>query len=340
MFVPQQYLAWAGAYYGRARYDLASSGFPDQPQDWLTEPLLANDYGATGRLVQHLGELYNLPSSEITLTLGTSQALFAALAALVEPGARVLVEKPSYEPLWAIPQALGAEVVFFERFEPLDDLPAAKVLVVTNPHNPTGAVWSDAQLTELAEKCQRQGTVLLIDEVYRDFQDLTPTTTRKLHPNIVAVSSLTKVYGLGWARVGWLFAPAELTQRAWGILKYLSGNNPPLCAALGLQALAKREAFWQQSHQRATENLKIVGAWLSQQPHLRWQAPPYGLFGFVWHRSGEDLRPRIEAGCREQEVLVVPGSFFGDPRGFRLAWSQPADQVRAGLDQLTQVMRA
>ncbi|WP_281067923.1 aminotransferase class I/II-fold pyridoxal phosphate-dependent enzyme [Anthocerotibacter panamensis] len=155
---------------------------------------------------------------------------------------------------------------------------------------------------------------------------------------MLTVNSLTKVYGLSWARCGWVFAPPAVTRAIGHVLLTTAGSAPPSSAALGLAAFAAHEQLWQRSHQWATTNFQRVKQWLDAQPHLYWQAPPHGLFGFVWHRSGENLRSRIEQGCADRGVLVVPGQFFGAPTGFRLAWSCHETLLETGLQQLEAVM--
>ncbi len=340
MFTPDGYLTWISRVYPQIRYDLATSGMASPGMSWIKEILPLDDFGSNVRFQEALAQSYALDPQGIVLTLGTSQALFAVLAALLGPGDRVLVEHPVYEPLWSIPQALGAEVTFFQRstgFEALDPQ-GYKVVVVSDPHNPTGHVLAAPQLQDLGERCQQAGAWLLIDEVYRDFLAPTLTTARKLHPQILTVSSLTKVYGLGWIRAGWIFAPVAVSTRSQGILRSLTGNNPPATAALAYAAWQQRELFWQLSHQRAMLNRRIVEQWLLTQPQLSWDPPPAGLFGFIRHSSGADLRPRIEEGLRDHGVLVIPGSFFGDPTGFRLGWSCDSDQLWAGLERLAKVL--
>ncbi len=347
IFAPQQYLAWANQYYGQVRFDLATSGLPDPAPDWLTQQPVLDDYQISQQFTEKLASLYDLNPAEIVLTLGTSQALFVAMAAVLSPGERVLVEYPTYEPLWAIPATLGCTVQFFARHQDggLDweamttELKlGAKLVVLTNPHNPFGLTLPDQLIVELAGLCERYGAWLLVDEVYRDFAEWRLTTSRQLHPNILAISSLTKVYGLSWLRCGWLLAPEAVSTRGKSVVRYVSGNNPPVAHALGRIAFEQRSLLWQHSQTRAKTNFPLVTAWLKTQPNLTWTAPASGLFGFVRHRSGHDLRPLIEAGLQQQGVLVAPGSFFGDASGFRLSWGIKPEQLPDALERLDKVV--
>ncbi|WP_287130127.1 pyridoxal phosphate-dependent aminotransferase [Candidatus Cyanaurora vandensis] len=345
MFAPQQYLTWLIPYYGRIRYDLATSSAASPDLARLLPLPALDDYNALNTLKETLAHHYALPTTDVQLTLGTSQALFITLAHLLKPGDRVLVEHPTYEPLWAVPQALGARVEFLQRGNDWD-LTAkqlapwtgqgVRALVLSDPHNPSGAVLTTAQILELARWCEAEGAWLVVDEVYQDFLSPQLTTHRHLHPRIIALSSLTKVYGLGALRCGWLFAPPEIVQGTEAVLRYLNGSNPPACAALGLAALAHREYFWQLSQTRARTNFQLVEQWLAQQPNLTWQAPKQGVFGFV--RAERDLRPVLEQGCADHGVLAVPGVFFGEPHGFRLSWGADPEVVQTGLQLLSQVL--
>lgn len=345
MFKQQQYLTWLIPYYGRIQFDLATSSAPNPGLRCLEPFPPLDDYGAAPRLRADLAQRYHLPLEEVQLTLGTSQGLFATLAYVLKPGDRVLVECPTYEPLWSIPEVLGAQVDFLPRSADgsIDLTPwsgqGIKVVLLANPHNPSGVVLPMAHLLRLAEWCAQEGAWLLIDEVYVDFGQPELVTHRHLHPRIITVSSLTKVYGLGALRCGWVLAPPQIAQGVEDVTRYLNGSNPPGCAALGLAALAHRDWFWQLSQERARVNFPLVADWVSQQPALTWEAPSQGLFGFVRHQEAVDLRALIERGCEELGVLVVPGEFFGAPDGFRISWGAEPGIVAAGLERLSVLFR-
>jgi aspartate/methionine/tyrosine aminotransferase len=215
---------------------------------------------------------------------------------------------------------------------------------VTSLHNPTGVRASDEAIRQAARVAEAGGARLLVDEVYAPFDALVDAagvfrgSARKLAPNVVAVSSLTKCYGLGPQRIGWLLGPADAIAQAEHTVTATCGSLPLSHAHLGVHAFSR--VAWLAERARAVLDGKRerVAAWVRAQGWA-WSAPSEGLFGFVRIPGAGDLTPAIEAAAREREVLVAAGSFFGVADGFRLAWSAPHDRLDEGLSRLAEALR-
>lgn len=337
MFAPTRYIVWAIEHYGRVAYDLAASGIP---------LVNADDFGATPDLFDPKGyealrgsiAKYNdLPEAEVVAALGTTQALFLAYGSVLVPGDDVLVEHPGYEPLTRTAEGLGATVRTFERrredgyrVDP-DRVAAAmtprtRLVVVTDHHNPTGVRVGTEAILEIARIAEAQGAYVLVDEVYAPFEALPDDgvfrhSARKLAPNILAIGSLTKCYGLGMFRVGWLLGPAGVVARAADAQVAASGHLPLAHACLGAAAFAAVPRLAARAKRLTDGKRAMAEAWVAKHPQLRWSAPASGLFGFVTVDGAGDLRPTIEACLDKNGVLVGPGTFFGAPDGFRLSWA-------------------
>jgi aspartate/methionine/tyrosine aminotransferase len=170
-------------------------------------------------LLEAVAARYQVAPDQVATAIGTSGANFLACLALLTAGDEVLVETPAYDPLLAAPRTLGARVNRFERR--IEDRfavdPAAvkaaltastRLVILTHPHNPTGGLTSDEALTEIARLADRQGALVLVDEVYLDAAKgcgARPAT--HLAGNIISTNSLTKSYGLAPLRCGWAIAP-------------------------------------------------------------------------------------------------------------------------------------
>ncbi|HET9233050.1 MAG TPA: pyridoxal phosphate-dependent aminotransferase, partial [Candidatus Eisenbacteria bacterium] len=223
-----EYLAWArDAQRAPRRVSLLLSGC-DTPLDRI--PFRTEDLRSAvppayedSRLLEGLAARYGVSADEVFPCLGTSQALFLALAGLLSPGDGVLIEHPGYESLRRVSEALGAQVRTFTRRHESDFAiqpdrvleawqPDVRVVALTDLHNPTGCMAGDQGLARLAEALRERGTMLLVDEVYRDFRPGALGTARTLGENVVILSSFTKVYGLGNLRAGWILGPRELVQ--------------------------------------------------------------------------------------------------------------------------------
>ena len=352
MFAPTRYLAWAMQFYGKVPYDLASSGIPLVKWAELgVETPDIDDLGAFQALKSAIATYNDVSPREVTPALGTSQAVFLAYAAMLSPGDELLVEHPGYEPLTRAAEGLGATVRTFERraedgFRVVPERVAAamgprtRAIVVTTLHNPTGVALDDETVRELAAIADARGAYVLVDEVYAPFDDLPESgvftrSARKLAKNVVAVSSLTKCYGLGMYRIGWVLGPEEIIQRAEAAAVATFGHMPLAHASYGVAAFGVIGPLAKRAKALLTGKRAIAERWVASLPNATWSAPRAGLFGLVTLPGRGDLLPRIEARAREAGVLVGAGSFFGAPESFRLSWATcDAERFDEGLRRL------
>ena len=354
-YAPTRYLAWARQFYGQIPYDLATSGVPIVTHAELGAPDDPVDPKAFARLRAAIARYNDVPEADTIAALGTSHALWLAYATLLSPGDDVLVEDPAYEPLLRSAEGLGARAVRFARPEAegfaLDPAKVERALTtrtrivsVTNHHNPSGLRADDERLRAIARVCAARGAILLVDEVYAPFDALVDASgvfrgsARKLGPNVVAVASLTKCYGLGPHRIGWMLGPPDVIARADDVLTATVGVLPTPHASFGAHAFAHIDSLATRARDRLRGRRERVATWMSARPDLRWSAPPDGTFGFATSTRAGDLLPLLEAGARDLGVLVAAGTFFGMPNGFRLSWATLAgaelDEALARLGTL------
>jgi aspartate/methionine/tyrosine aminotransferase len=223
-----------------------------------------------------------------------------------------------------------------------------RVVSVTNRHNPTGMRMSDDVVREVARVAAKGGAYLVVDEVYAPFDAFVddrgqfPGSARHIAPNVVAVSSLTKCYGLGAHRIGWLLAPAEIAARARDVVTACHGALPLAHAHLGVHAFARVHFLAARARSILRGKREYVAAWVNSMAEsgLAWSGPAEGLFGLVTVPGDVDLTPVIEAAARDRDVLVAAGAFFGVPNGFRVAWSSPIEALDEGLGRFGEVLKA
>lgn len=369
MFARSVYLEWARRLYGRVKCDLASSGIPTASQGEIGVPSERelDDPAAWAQLPSAIARYHDVPDDEVVPALGTTHALWLAYSSLASPGDEVLLESPGYEPVSNIATALGLRVRFFERpasqgfaIDPARVraamTPATRVVVVTNLHNPSGVRTSDATLREVAQIADERGAALLVDEVYAPFDALVDAggvfrgTARKLGPNVVVVSSLTKCYGLAPHRIGWMIAAPAAASRGRDAITATINMLPLSHAHVALRAFARIGPLADRARTLTEGKRERVGAWVAAQG-LTWSGPREGLFGFVHlpgstqsQGRGTDAAPtltaRVEALANERGVLVAPGEFFGVAQGFRISWSAPPAVLEEGLARLGEALPA
>jgi len=197
---------------------------------------------------------------QVLVTNGSAEANYVAALRVIEPGDQVAMLLPNYLQLWGHVQNLGAQVRPFRLHEdrgwapdPAEIrsaiAPGTKLVVVTNPHNPTGHILADAMRRAIIERTAEVGAWLLADEVYMGAERDGKTTASfwGSYDRLICVAGLSKAYGLPGLRIGWLVGPAPIVADAWARHDYTtigpSGASDHL-ATLALQpAVRERGAL-------------------------------------------------------------------------------------------------
>src|SRR4051812_38025682 len=191
------------------------------------------------------------PDTQVQVTFGATEAIAAALLALVRPGDEVAMLDPSYDSYGAIVALAGGTAVPIPlappdwRITSVEQIgPRTRVLLLNTPHNPTGHVLDERELALLAGACREHGVTLVTDEGYEhlvyDGEHVPPQTLPGMAERTLAISSLGKTHSVtGW-KIGWATGPAELVAAVRGVKQFLSfaGGTPLQHAA----AVALNEA--------------------------------------------------------------------------------------------------
>lgn len=348
------YITWAKSRAG-VRYDLARSGVPLCDLARLgarLDELLTQDAHEDGwpPLIEAIAQRYGVTPAHVAITGGASMANHVAMATLLEPGDEVLVEHPVYEPMTLLPRYFHAEVVPLPRRATagwaLDDVrgllsPRTRLVVLSNLHNPSGALLDDEVvdgLAALAESWKPHGFHVLIDEVYLEFAG-PPRTAASRSPRILTTRSLTKAFGLDALRVGWVLAEPALAERVRRMHDLFAPTVAHPSERLALLALRRADELLAPTLALLAENQARVEAFVAGQPRLSWTPPPAGSVGLVQLAGGsvDELAARLE---QEHRTAIAPGRFFGAPDHFRIGWALPADILDAGLEHLALALRA
>ena len=309
----------------------------------------ANDTGYRP-LAEAIGERYGVDPDRVTTAGGTSGANFLVLAALLEPGDEVLVERPGYDPLMGAARMFGARTIRFDR--PFDAgfaldpervrhaiTPRTKAIVITSPHNPTGVAVDPAALDEIGRIAARAGAHVVVDEVYRDVTgDRTPPSAAR-DEVFVTTSSLTKSYGLSSLRAGWAIASPALTYRIRRARDVVDGTGSIVAERLATLAFAHLDGLTTRARGILARNKALADAFLRTRADLEW-VESTGTIVFPRIRGVEDARPFVDRLMRERRTAVGPGFFFDAPAHFRLGYGGETEQIRGGLERLRAALDA
>jgi aspartate/methionine/tyrosine aminotransferase len=359
-FVPFELERWQSTWENRVRYNLSESGvYPPSIQELLAlahapaGPLLDVRLGysqsnGTDLLRQRIARLYPGASpDQILVTTGSSEANFLICWRLLEPGDRVAVMLPNYLQTWGLAQNFGAQVRGFALQEEAGWEPAAaevesaiapgtKLVVVTNPHNPTGHVLSPAMRQLIVARAAAAGAWLLADEVYQGAERDGPTTPSfwGSYERTIVVNGLSKAYGLPGLRIGWIVAPPGFAAEAWARHDYTTIGPAGASDQLASVALEPRvrDRLLERTRRIIKSNYPVLEAWLlGFGDTFTWHPPEAGAICLVRYHHGIDALALVEQLRAHHSVLLVPGEHFGLTHHLRFGFGEAPGQFREAL---------
>jgi len=311
------------------------------------------------------------PETEVTITCGATEAMICAFLGLVDPGSEVILFQPFYEnyhpdsylsgakPVYVTlhPDLKSGEWVFDEKELRAAFGPKTAALVITTPHNPTGKVFTRAELAVLSKLCQKWDVKVFSDEIYEHIlydgaEHVSPASVAGLEDRTVTIGSASKTYGVtGW-RVGWAIAPAPLTASLRKVHDFLT-----VCAATPLQvavegALSLKKSYYTQMAREYRDRREYLMRGLSESGFK--PMSPSGAY-YIMADAGAFLspaksgkgksKPRNDIELAQELVSVhgvaaVPGSSFyrSGPKGrsdlLRFCFCKKEETLRAAVERL------
>jgi aspartate/methionine/tyrosine aminotransferase len=351
---------WEGSGAERQTYDLSEScmrppSLHTLPLHWSAEqsaPYLAyGDPDGAEALRSAIAALYpGARAQDVLITAGATEANFLALSTLCEPGDRVIVATPTYQPLYEVPRARGASVSWWQprlennwrpdvaELRRLLERPA-RLVIINFPNNPTGATVDREFLEATSDLCREHGALLYADEVYRGLalSDAAgqPSSWDVAPGETVVVGSFSKTYGLPGLRVGWLLAPPHVRAGVRRTRAYTSISQSVLSEALAIRVLSVGDALLSAQRAHARRNLEHVAAFINHAHHrLSWVPPAEGAVGFVRYACRLPSTEFARRLADRWHTLVVPGACFGYEQHVRVGFGGDTETLLHGLRQL------
>lgn len=348
------YMEWAKLC-SSAQYNLAASGVASYPLAEL--PVRLEDLEINGPTIygyaplqERLARKNGVSSDCVVAAAGTSMANHLAMAATFDPGDEVLIEEPTYELLLSTARYLGASIRRFPRrceqdfrIDPEEIAkhitPRTRLVVVTNLHNPSGALTDSATLMALGEIARQAGARVLVDEVYLETAfDQRQSSAFHLGNHFVVTSSLTKAHGLSGLRCGWVLAEPVLAERMWKINDLYGATPAHPAELLSVIALDNLDRITAWSRTLLEINRRSLDLFLDSHHGLECFRPPFGTVVF----------PRLHGGKVDQfcdllaskyETSVVPGRFFEMPQHFRIGIGGATEMTVEGLARMGRALQ-
>ena len=298
------------------------------------------------------------PNGEIVVTCGSTEAMMAAMMTVTDPGDKVVIFSPFYENYGADTILSGAQPIYVPLYPPAfhfnpDELEAAfkqhpKALILCNPSNPCGKVFTLEELTYIAELAKKYDTYVITDEVYEHIvyepnKHIYFASLPGMWERTISCSSLSKTYSItGW-RLGYIIAPPEIIEVAKKVHDFLTvGAAAPLQEA-AVTGLKFGEQYYKDLQDKYTSkrNLFLKGLDDIGIAHTVPEGAYYilldiGEFGFA-----SDME-FCEVLARDVGVGAVPGSsFFKEPVNnlIRLHFAKKDETLNEALNRLADIRK-
>jgi aspartate/methionine/tyrosine aminotransferase len=349
-----EHLAWSKAQQGRWPLSLADSAVATPDLEVLGLPHRAGTPAVARvlpELERALGVRLGAPGARVLVTAGASEANACALAGLLEPGEEALVESPGYEPHRAVPPYFGVSVRTFARrrehgygrvSEAVETAltPVTRLVLLTDLHNPGGVPLEPADAASLTALAERRGLWLVCDETFRDAAERPVGTSSTLSDRWVTTSTLTKAYGLGSLRVGWVSGSTTVLARCAEAQNALSVEPAGPSLALALALVPHLDSLRARARGILSANHALWRSMVASGLQCDASVPSQGTTAFVHlpEPAGGDAFAVFAA--ERFELQVVPGRFFGEPRGVRIGLGGEPSRCAAALDTFQTAIRA
>ena len=282
---------------------------------------------------------------QVVPTHGAAGANHHVFCSLISAGDRVVSIMPTYQQLYSIPEALGADVAIMHLKQEngyLPDLtelkalvtPETKMICINNPNNPTGALMSQAQLQQIVDIARSVDAYILCDEVYRHLtqtDDWCPSIA-DLYEKGISVSSMSKVFSLAGLRLGWI-----ATRDAAALKAFLSHRDYNLIScglfddAVAALALSHRDVMLKRNQAIVRENLAILDAWVAEHKHFYYTKPKTGTTALVYYDYDIPSYEFCKEMYHKTGAFVTPGDCFEQPHSMRIGYACDQQTLKDGL---------
>lgn len=238
------------------------------------------------------------PDACVTVTSGCTEAIAATMLGLLNPGDEVILFEPYYDSYRACVAMAGATARFVTlrgpdfSYDPAELERAVtartRLIVVNSPHNPTGRVWSRAELEGVASVCRRQGLVAVSDEVYEHLvyegAHVPFASLEGMWERTVTLNSLGKAFSLtGW-KIGWSVAPGGLTKSIRAAHQFLTFAVSTPMQHAAVTALRSPASFYETTRDEFRARRAALCAILEREGH-RFRVPEGGYFVYADHSA-------------------------------------------------------
>ncbi|MGQ4891546.1 MAG: aminotransferase class I/II-fold pyridoxal phosphate-dependent enzyme [Candidatus Njordarchaeia archaeon] len=304
-------------------------------------------------LREAIASLYgDVSPDNVLISRGAIDANFLVFYTLVEPGDVVVSVFPAYQQLYSVPKSFGAKVKLWklkyeEEWVPnLDDLNElverkTKLIVINNPHNPTGAVFDEKTLRGVCEIAEDSGAYVLSDESYFGLwtkPDYAAPSMVDICDRTIVTRSFSKSLSLTGLRLGWIVVPDELIEDLLMHRDYTTISSGLLAEKIAYLAIKNIDKVYERSLNLLRRNFEILKNWVEGESLVEWVPPKGSSVAFIRYLldiPSEELALGLK---NEKGVFVVPSSCF-EMEGFvRVGYGNDTEILERGLKRFSEFL--
>ena len=311
------------------------------PQTKLSVPFMSG----SPELRSLLAAKYNVEKKNIFVTTGVSLLVQLIVQTFLSPKDSVAVETPVYEPLVLGARSMGCAIQPLQRlFEqsfalplPSYQKPAPAMVILTNPHNPSGTSLSQKNLEELAAYAEQNKSIILSDEVYNEASFVKSSPLCHMTKYALSLSHVNKPYGLGKLKVGWVVGEESLISKIEEANTLLHADVSSVIDKKTQEVLRNEDMWRGLTLARLRKNFSLMKEWVTHY-NVQWVEPNGTPIGFV-KVPVSDTRAFVDYLIDTYQTRVIPGAFFEAEGFLRIGYSVKEDILREGLRRLGEAMR-
>ncbi|MDI3542690.1 MAG: aspartate aminotransferase [Candidatus Atribacteria bacterium] len=313
---------------------------------------------AISKKLERENGLFYLPQ-EIIVSCGAKHSLFNAILSLCNPGDEVLLPKPYWvtyleqiklaegKPIFLEPSPSTLTVKIEEIKKALT--PRTRLLILNNPSNPTGVVWEEEELKELADLVKERDLIIISDEIYEHLvydgaQVKSIATFPGMKERTIVINGVSKTFSMtGW-RIGYAAGPREVIE-AMGRLQDHSTSNPTSISQRAAEkALTSDPVLVKEMVEKFNERRKLMMQYLSEIPSVTFPTPRGAFYIFANFSSylgknykGKPINDSLqltELLLEEAQIACVPGIAFGMEGYLRFSYATSEKNIEKGMERL------
>jgi aspartate/methionine/tyrosine aminotransferase len=313
----------------------------------------------SNELRDHIAQWYGATRENVLVTNGGSEANFTSLWGLLEKGDHAAVMLPNYLQTWGLSRAFAAKTNPFYLMEKtengkrrwgldIDGLRRAvskktRLIVVTNPNNPTGAVFTEYEMDEVLRIARKANAWLLVDEIYRGAELSGPLTATfwGRYDKLLITSGLSKAFGLPGLRTGWIVSSPKTIAKLCSYHDYTTLTPTTLSDRLARIVMepVRREKVLERTRTIVRRNLPRLEAWIHSHDDIFDYIPPVaGAITFFRYKLPISSTALFDRLRKEHSVLITPGDHFGLGRYIRVGYGYDIDYTLRGLARVDRTL--